>query len=504
MSITIAGFSDTNKVPGFYGEVVYGAGPITAGSIPLTLLLCGNKLSTGSATVDVSIKDILSTTDADTFFGAGSELAIQCYGALQIPGVQIKAIASAEAGGAAAATATITLAGTYPPAAAGTFQYRIDGIPVAGSILSTDTLSTAADSVVAAINAISTLSSTAVKGAGAAYVITVTRKSKGTRGNLGTLCQDTTLLPSGVTSAIAGGSALTNGGVFFTGGSGTDDVANVLTVLTPGTYDRIACAQVDSTNLVKWRNWLNTQAGVLVGTRQHAVWCSNSSLAAITSIAQTSVNAPRMQALWYLNSETYPPYIAATFMAKRTQVEQSDPDAAYDGYILPGVYPQTAAADWATSDGTMISALNNSVTPIGTNMTGGAFIVRSITTKSLTSGGSPDYNTLDTSQATTPDYCLLSADLYWTTVYKPSNPKVAADPVNGQRDRPAGVATPTRWNQELTALAQNLESQLFIIDVDLNPPVSEYNATAKRIMTIWPIVSAPNQHQIGVSVRGAG
>ena len=154
MSIVIAGFSDTNKVPGFYGEVVYGAGPITAGNIPLVLLICGTKTSAGSATADVTLCDIYSEGDADTYFGAGSEIAVMCYGALQIEGVRIKAIASAEAGGAVAATATITLAGSYPPSATGTFNYRIDGVPVTGQITTSDTLSTAADAVAAAINAL--------------------------------------------------------------------------------------------------------------------------------------------------------------------------------------------------------------------------------------------------------------------------------------------------------------------------------------------------------------
>lgn len=504
MSIVIAGFSDTNKVPGFYGEVVYGAGPITAGDIPLVLLICGTKISTGSATADVTICDIFSETDADTYFGAGSEIAVMCYGALQIEGVKIKAIASAEAGGAAAGTATITLAGSYPPSATGTFNYRIDGVPVTGQITTSDTLSTAADAVVNAINAISHLSVTAAKGAGPAYVVTLTRKSKGARGNQGTLCQDTTQLPSGVTSAIAGGSSLTNGGVFFTGGSGTDNVSNVLTVLASAQYDRIAAAQNDATNAVRWSNWLTTQAGVLVGHRQHACFANNASLAASTTIAQTSINAQRCQYLWYLNSETIPSYIAATFMAYRTQVEQTDPAAIYDGYILPGVYPQTAQADWATRDGTMISALNNSITPIGTNATGGAYIVRSITTKSLTGGGSPDYRTLDTSQAVVPDYVLTVLDLYWTFTYQPNNKRVDSDPAQGQRDRPAGVATPARWNQQVNAQLLTLENQLIITDVASNPAVSEFNSTAHRIMSIVPVVPAYGNHQIGISVRQTG
>jgi hypothetical protein len=176
----------------------------------------------------------------------------------------------------------------------------------------------------------------------------------------------------------------------------------------------------------------------------------------------------------------------------------------YDGYILPGVYPQTAQADWATRDGTMISALNNSITPIGTNATGGAYIVRSITTKSLTSGGSPDYRTLDTSQAVTPDYVLTVLDLYWTFTYKPNNPRVADNPAEGQRDRPAGVATPARWNQEVNAQLLTLENDLILTDVATNPPVSEFNSVAHRIMSIVPVVPAYGNHQVGVSVRQTG
>ncbi len=40
-----------------------------------------------------------------------------------------------------------------------------------------------------------------------------------------------------------------------------------------------------------------------------------------------------------------------------------------------------------------------------------------------------------------------------------------------------------------------------IIDVDLNPCSSGWDGTAKRIMSLCPLVVAPRNHQIGVSVR---
>ncbi len=498
MTISIVGFSSSAKVPGFYGETVFGAGAISAGDIPLKLLLCGTKTSAGSATADTDVKSIFSTTDADTYFGPGSELATMCYGALQTQGVQISAIASAEAGGAAAATATITIAGTWTTT--GTSSYRIDGYPVTAAISSTDTISTAADAIVNAINALTYIPVTAAKGAGAAYIITLTRKSKGARGLQGMLFQDTTQLPSGCTSAIAGGTSVTGGGVHFVSGSGADSVTNVISVIATTQYDRIAAAQNDGTNGALWVAALTTQAGPTIGHLEHVVFASNASLATAQGIAQTSLNAERAQYLWQINGETIPSYTAATFAAIRTATEQDDPSASYDGKVLPGVAPQSQAADWASYN-TLVSALDNSLTPVTTNSSGQAYIVRSITTKSLTSG-SPDYRTLDTSQAVTPDYVRAVIGLYWTTVYKVSNPKVDADPADGQRDRPAGVATPKRWNQAITKILLDLEDDLIITDVAANLPVSEYSVAGRRLMSVVPVVPAHAQHSVGVSVRG--
>lgn len=501
MTISVIGFSTTMKVPGFFADTIYNAGPISIGDIPLICLLVGNQLSAGTATPNQDINNIFSTADADTYYGAGSELAVMCYSALQIPGVKIKAAACSEGGGAVAATATITITGSWTTG--GTITYRVDGVAVYVTVLATDTISSLADSIVAAIAAQSHLSVTAVKGAGAAFVVTLTRKSKGPRGNQGTLAQDITGNPVGCVSTIAGGSALTGGIVPFTGGTTADNLTTLLGILGSDQYDRIAFAENDATNAAKIKTFLNTQAGSLIGYLMHAVVAVNSTLSAATSLAQTTLNAERVEVLWYLNSETIPSAISAVFTAYRTSIEQTDPDAAYDGYELPGVLPQQFQADWPITN-TLISALDNSVTPIATNRTGSAYIVRAITSHSLDASGNPDYRTLDVSQAVVPDYVRNTLRLYWLTSFKIQNPKVGPDPAATARPAPAGLATPTGWNRQVTGILYGLQDNLIVTNVVTNLPVSEYNVTAKRIMSIVPVVACPNQHQIGVSVRGVG
>lgn len=654
MSITIVGLTDDNRLPGFFGETDYNAGLQSAGSIPLLLLLSGTMLvGTGSATPNQDVDFITSADDADGFYGPGSELAVQCYAALQIPGVSISAAPVPEAGGAAAATATITVSGSWT--VGGTYTFRVDGIAVQVTAQSTDTVQTFAASIAAAVAATPHLSVTAAVGAGPAYTVTLTRKSKGARGNQGVLFQDVSAIPSGMTVTIAAGlvttvaagsntqtlpqsvvnvasvgalaasgqvslpalpavlaytgvqtaaattvasgsnavalstftgsgvldvastagwptsgtiylptfdavltytgtaggnsftgvttvsgsgslatgnavdgtlltgvttvsgsgalatgqsiyqlNPMTGGGTFFTGGTGVDSVATLLSSVIVGTqYDRIAPAQNDATNAEAWHTFVNNQAAPLVGLLEHLVFATNGTFSAATSLAQTDLNAERGQLLWQVNGETIPSAVAAVFAANRTSTEQGDPDAAYDGYPLPGVAPQTQKSDWPNTN-TLIAALNDGVTPVTTNVGGQAYVVRSITTHSQDAFGNPQYTTLDTSDAVVPDFVRTTLRLYWTQVIKPANKRNGPDPGPTQRTAPAGVITPSAWTRFATAQLNILEAapNLFITDVADNPVYSEWDAAAKRIMSVVPVVPAYNTHAIGVSVRG--
>jgi phage tail sheath gpL-like len=504
VSITIVGFDSTNKIPGFFGETVYNAGPVTAGSIPILLLITGTQLSTGTATPNQDVLFVTSQTDADTFWGAGSEMAVQAQGALQTLGVTLWGASTAEAGGSAASTATITVTGTW--STPGTWTGRVDGVLVQANALATDTIQTFATSIAAAINSVREISVVAVVGAATAYVVTLTRKSKGARGNQGALYQVVAGLPSGMTVAIAGGAAMTGPGLHFTGGSGVDSVATLLASVIQATqFDRIAFAQNDATNAGLWHTFLNNQAAPLTGILQHGICCvTGSTFSAVVSLAQATLNAERIELCWQNDGETIPSFIAATFAAKRCAAEQNDPDSSFDGAILPGVAPQSQKSDWPNV-ATQIAALNSGVTPITTNASNQPVIIRAITTHSQDANGNPQYTTLDTSQAIVPDFVRLTARLYYTSVIKPGNPRVGPDPDPSARKAPSGILTPSLWRQQITGqlllLEQDSPPILLPGSTAATPVVAEYDPVAKRIMSIMPVTPCPIDHQIGVSVR---
>ena len=83
MPLVIAGFGDNIKVPGFFGETLYGQSAIKLGSITRKLLICGLKHTTlGSITTNAQVVAISSKEDADTYLGAGGECARMAYAAL--------------------------------------------------------------------------------------------------------------------------------------------------------------------------------------------------------------------------------------------------------------------------------------------------------------------------------------------------------------------------------------------------------------------------------------
>lgn len=503
-NLTIMASFGADPVPGPYGEVQYGAGATSAASIPLRLLCMGLKASgAGSAVDDSSIFPIYSQGDADTYFGAGGQLDLMLQGALGIPGVTVFGMSVAPAGGAVAAFITLTIVAAQ--ATGGTYSFRIAGKTMQITIGPSDSATVIALAIRDKIRSFPYLPVTASNSAG---VVTITMKSPGTCGNSQPYFHDITLLPSGVTATLTnGGTPITGGGVPLAGGTGTENVTNALAVLNPQHFDRIALGHNDSTNLALWKAQIDAQAGALQGNLQHVVYATNGTLAAATSLAQTTLNHQRFQGMWMLNSETPFGVIAAVMGADRTAFEQADPASAFDGDVLTGIAPQTQKADLPNHP-TLVSALNNSVTPITTTPDGNAVVVRSITTRSL-NGVNPDYSTRDTGQAVVPDFILTDLKLYWSTVFQPSNPRNADNPLPTERARPAGVATPALWASAVTAKLRAYEQGKIggttiapiIINVDSNLPTAVYDAANGRIALAAPIVVAPANHQTLVSVR---
>lgn len=487
--------SDTDKDPRFVGQTLFGQGMVSQG--PLKMLCCGLAGSGGTIVADAAPVRAMNENDVDLLCQAGSELWGMAYAALQIPDVQLYLTAPTAAGGATAATATITIAGTWTTA--GTWRYRIGGREISGGIAAADLLGTVAANINAYVNLHPELGVTSTVLLG---VVTLTTIDLGVRSLDYILVQDTSQLPAGATSAIAGGTAVTNGGVRFTGGAGVENVTALLATEFPGRFERVAFAQRDSTNAGKWEVQLDAKAGPNEGRMEHAIVGFNSTLlATATSIAQTTLNNPRFQVLWMMNGETPPPQMAAAFAAKRSSVEAVTPNIGYDDYQILGVRGATNADSDIPSHSTRVAALDAGVTPI-TTIDGQGAIVRSVTTRSLTSGGDADDRTVDTSDSWVPDWIRDRLREYWTLDFKIKNPYVRDDfSPEEAAPKKTGIATPSLWQQQAQRLMLTWEAALIVTRVALNPVIAQFNRTAKRIVSRVPVVVTPLQHQIEVSVE---
>ena len=259
--ISIPGLSTSTKLPGFYGETKLAAGRISAASIPRRLLLVGRKTSGGAMTADSTPVRVLSEDEADTQAGAGSPLAQMAYGAFRVPGIEVWLGAQSDGGSPAAATATITIAGSWTTT--GTLIYRVSGRAVSVTVGASMTVTNVAAAIVAAINADTKMPVTAANSSG---VVTLTTNGTSVLETWHALFEDTTNAPSGLTSTLAGGTSMSGGGVRFTGGAGSQSPATLITACAAMRFDRIAVeggnATLDATNWALWEAAVDAKAQV--------------------------------------------------------------------------------------------------------------------------------------------------------------------------------------------------------------------------------------------------
>ena len=513
--IIIPGLSSSTKRPGFYGETKYGNGPLAIGSIPLNLLLVGNKTSAGSMTADGSPVQVFGSSEVDALAGAGSELAAMAYGedrrsgAMSVPGINVWLGCVAENGSGTYASATITFSNATA-SSTGTIYYSVLGVKVPLTVAIGDTGAQAATALAALINS-KGLQVTAAAGGTGGRVVTLTARNVGPRANWFTLLQDTSSGPGTITSTLAGGTALTGGGVHFTGGAGADDPTNLIAAIASQQFDVIALACGDATtdaiSFALWKAAVNAAAGATVGILEHVVTASTDTLTNAASVTKTTLNDARFFLVRLLNGETPASVMAATLAANIVAIQQGDPGAGtqYAGLVLQGVAPQTQAADKSTN-GVVETALGEGVTELVTNPDGTVAVTRLITTRCL-NGATPDYRTFDACDSFVPDYCRAVAKLGWISEFQPDAPRVAPDVPVELKQPPSGVATPKAWADWLTAKAyqfergENLPGPPILINVANNLPTAQWNAAGRFIVSAWPVEVAPPNLIVGCSVR---
>jgi len=488
--------SPTDKVPGVYLQTIFGIGGATFSSIPQYLLVAGFVSADSTITADTEVEDIFTEDDAAELAGPGSQLDLMLRAALSVPGIRIKAIGIGISG-LTAATATITFGGTWTTG--GEWRGRLAGVPLTLGVLATDDVQDVAENLAAYINARDTLpaAATTASGGGGTWVLTLTMKSPGAWGNDVLLWQDDSDLPSGATSAIAGGAAVGNGAKRFSTGAGAGDVTNALATLTSSEqrYFRIAASSNDSTNLEAWRDYLDTKAGPLVGMTEHIVFAGNGTLSAATTLA-TGLNEQRAEYAWMEDSETPPCAIAAKIAAIRIQAEQTNPNQTYDNVVLRGAAPQTDIGTFPSRP-ELVAALDAGLTPLKT-VNNQVLIVRAMTTRTLNDLGGVDDGTIDVADPAVADAVRDEVALFWTSEFQPNHLFLTDDPPEGGPNPADGIAYPALWASELRRVMKNLEGQRWVTKVDTNLPRATLNTTGPtpRLACFVPVVRLPHNHQL--------
>ena len=494
------GIPATFLVPRFIAKLIFAAGVVSAASGSLACLLVGMKTSGGSMVADQDIVRCQSVEEADSYSGNGSQLARMSYSALTVPGIELWIAAVTEPVAGTAATATLAITG--PATANGTLRFRVAGKTYTAGITSGDTATIVGDTVAAAINADSRSPVTAVNVTG---TVAFTCRNKGAQSKDWIIYLDKSENATGVGYVLTGSAAQNVDGVRMgaaASGTGSEDVTTLLTKLQAKRYARIALGHNDAVNAALWETHVNTKAGPLSLLLEHLVFAHNGSQAQVTSLAQTTLNAPRASVMWLRNSESHPCEIAAWVAAYRSAVENSEPLFDWDGFEVTPAAPQAFDGDVPTLT-EQNTVLNAGVTPL-TTVNGKVQIVRMITSY-CKNGANADTRCLDIGDAVVPDYVCVDLQFYYSTGFRPANPLVGPDPAPEDEPPPPGVAFPRAWNSKLVSKMQGyFRAGLLELPPTLGGvayPASTYIAANKAIASEIPIYVRRLQHRIDLVIR---
>jgi len=447
----ISRFPDTTKTPVVGVSVILGTGGV-AGQAQKKVLMLGNRV--GGTKADSTNSDVATGEDADTYFGAGSSLARMCRraideqkGALVYGGV-IATVAGTGQG------ATLTVAGIA--GADCSYEITLNGWTVSLTIPSGQTANATATALNAAIQASPYYGQMPYNALAAAPpVVTLTAKVVNLTSAfvMANIRHDTSRL---VTQTITLNAAAVAAATAV-------DITSVLTAASTQRYDYIACSATDSTNIGKLETHLDLYAAPLAAKRGQGVCASPDTPGNQITLAR-AVNAYRVQILGCEMFEEQSYEIAGAWVAHRQYREASDAGTAYCHYPLQSVRRPYLETDLMTAV-EIESALNGGITPcqaIGTETQ----IPRSITSRSQTSGGAPDYTVLDTANVTVPDACGDDIASDFATRYTIETGiafKIMDDPTDGS-SVPSFVVTANLVKADLISWLWRWHDQLRIVN----------------------------------------
>lgn len=464
-AIILVGLAASYPLPGTYIEMDFAAGPVGGAGGPRSVLLVGNKTTAGIATADTVVygpdtqTPVQTEADVTQYFGAGSQLHRMWLRFSAIAGSQtgipIYFIAVTESAGAAAA-----LTANFTGAATTNFNIRtwVNDDFVDTPVTNGQAAATYGANLVVSINSQTRWPVTA---AGTTAVI-LTAKNKGPEGNW--IPVQFALQASGGVATGASCNQLAN--THLTSGTTADvNTTALATVINRTDYYQVL-ADSDAGNVGAAVTQANNNAQPTVGIRQRVVAASADTSANTTTVA-TGLNSARAEYGWFNPTDLPPAEGAAILTAIYMTLEQGAAVGVarknFSGFPTGQTVDQNlwnAAGPFGKGGGvkpsrtttaapttaTIVSLLNNGVTPVGVNSNGTTYIVKRCTTRSL-SGANADYRIRDAHKVSICDYWC--ADIAAVTQINFAGKDLLPDPLPGQPAFPPTATSPRLWGSAL-------------------------------------------------------
>jgi phage tail sheath gpL-like len=447
MSISFDQIPSNLRVPLVYVEFNSSRAVPISQEKPFKILIVGQKTSAGTFPA-LTPQRVTSLSQAIAGGGAGSMLHDMAR-ALFANNQSTEAwfVALADPVGGAAATKTVTFAGS--PTVAGTVYMYVAGRRIQVPVATNSTPTTLAAAFATAITADTSLPVTAGSALG---VTTLTAKHLGVVGNeldVRYSYQPGEALPAGITVTVAVGSA----------GTGDVDVATIWPTLGDDQYDIMVVPYTDATNLTSLEQELDSRWGPLRSSEGYAITSSSKNLGDLATLGN-SRNNPHVSIVPAYKSPTPTWEIATAVGGQVAFAAQIDPARPFQTLPLIGVLAPAPQDRFTASERNTL--LFDGISTLAVRADGTVAIERLITTYQLNSLGTPDVSYLDATTPLTLSLLRYDTRVYFSTKYP--RHKVASNSANigpGQ-----AVITPAIARGEFISLARSWEERGLVENIE--------------------------------------
>ena len=367
---------------------------------PYKILVLGQKLPAGAQADDEPVR-ITSLEGAASAFGEGSMLHGMAKGLLAANRFTEAWFVSVAEPAGSAASGTIVFGGA--PTAAGTLSVYIGGRRIQVAVAATDTANDVATALQAAITAVASLP---VSAAVTTDTVTITFRHTGLVGNdldIRVNYFSGEALPAGLTAAVTA----------LSGGTGTPDLANVISAIGDEHYNIWANPFVDAATLNALDVELATRWGPERQIEAFSFAASPGSHAAVSTLGG-SHNSKFISIQSCFGKPTPSYEMAATLAGVMAAKGSIDPARPFQRLLLPGVLPEKASDRFTMQERNLLLFDGISTNYIGT---GSVFIERQITTYQMNEAGADDTAYLDVNTVLTLAYLRYDFRNYFLLKY---------------------------------------------------------------------------------------